>query len=363
MARAHLGDVRCPEALSAFDTALAIAACGRGCDHLDGERLVAVIDEAPRRGVFVGALLTDRRYAWRNLSGRGSVAWADIESVSSRQGVLVAEQHLVLHDGSSVRIPALRADLTPLFEALAASPWSERCPQLRPLTMPPPEGEAHACHDPRHRMMYALVWSMHAHDGDSPISRDLCERVSLLHRTSHQGRGGRDGWWLSPLAPIDLLHALDSMLSPTAKHGIDAGHRWAEYDLPADWCRDAAIEAPAMVRRTMAAAGQGRDVTRVRITMQPAPAGAAFVVQGLESAVRRDAQPDGSLLSLSQQNPRLLARVLLALLEVERRALLRRILGGWRLPMPALLDESVGQLTASLALDVSPTQMAEIGLS
>jgi hypothetical protein len=305
--------------------------------------------------VFVGALLTDRRFAWRNLTGRGSVAWADIERVSSREGVLVSAPRLRLHDGSSVRVPALRVDVTTLFEALAASPWSERCPQSRPLTMPPPAGAAHACADPRHRMMFALVWSMHAREGDGPISRDLCERVSLLHRTSHEGRGSRDGWWLSPLAPIDLLHALDNMLSSTAKHGIDGGHRWAEYDLPSSCREGAAIDAPALVRRTMAAAGQGRDLNRVRITVQPAPAGTAFVVQGVE--------PRGALACLSQQNPHLLARVLLALIEVERRALLRRILGGWRLPMPELLDESVAGLSASLALDLSPTHMAELGLS
>ena len=74
LARAHLaGEAVLHDRL---DTALrdrAIASLGVGCDHTAGEQLLAVIDDSVHPHVFLGAILTDRRYAWRNMQSSGSI--------------------------------------------------------------------------------------------------------------------------------------------------------------------------------------------------------------------------------------------------------------------------------------------------
>jgi hypothetical protein len=197
------------------------------------------------------------------------------------------------------------------------------------------------------------VWELHERDGQSPVSRDLCARVSLLHRTTHDGRGALDGWWLSPLAPSDLLCALDSVLA-AQQQGMSGGQRWADYELPAAWCANAALGGTQLQRRTLRQAGYGRELARIRVTVEPAPAGSAFSIQGFEGGA--------AVGSLSRQNPVLLADVFGMLLDIEQRALLRRILGGWRVPMPELLSQPVDQLTAALALAIPGAQLAAVGL-
>ncbi len=342
LAEAHLRGpgVHPREAIDARRRDLAIAACGLGPDHLDGEHVVAVIDDTPRRHVFVGATISDRRYAWRTMAGAGAIDWSDVESLEVREGTLLREQVFRLFD-RQVRVPATRADLTPFFRALCERPLAERCQPPRPLTEPPPgddfpaSARAFTCSDPTHRVLYQLVWELHERDGQSPLSRDLCRRVSLLHRTTHEGRGMRDGGWLSPLAPTDLLCALDQALGASA-HGIDDGLRWADYTLPAAWCDDARLGANGMQQRTLREAGYGQPLERIRVTVQPAAAGSGFAVRGFV---------DGRLdKTLSWQNPVLLADLFGALVPVERRALLRRILVGWQRPMPELLTEAIARL-------------------
>jgi hypothetical protein len=343
---------------------MAIAACGVGCDHLDGERIVAVIDDTPRQHVFVGAVITDRRYAWRNLGGLGSVLWSDVESVRVRDGLLIKEQVFKLCDGNRVRVPSNSVDLSAFFAKLAVTPFSVRCSEPRPLTMPPPrkpestKAQAHSCSDPRHRLMYETVWELHAREGESAISRDLCGRVSVLHRTTHEGRGESGGWWLSPLAPLDMLHALDAVLQRAGPRGTNDGHRYADYALPERWCAETVLDGTALQVRTLREAGFGRELSRIRVTVQAAPDGAAFAVQGFEAGA--------PVASLTCQNPALLSRLFSALVTVEQRALLRRILGGWRLPMAELLDQPVEQLlldACSEPLPLQPARFHDVGLA
>ncbi len=128
---------------------------------------------------------------------------------------------------------------------------------------------------------------------------------SLLQCTTHEGRGERDGWWLSAFAPAELLAAFETILRPGRERGLSGDHRWAEFELPADWGFAARIDGALLQRHTLNEAGYGRTIHRACVTAQPAGDGSALVVAGLDEA--------GAWETLSRQNPVMLARAFAAL--------------------------------------------------
>ena len=364
LAEAHL---KC--ALSAdryLNRHFAIASCGAGCDHLEGEQLLAIVDDTPVRGVFVGALISDRRYIWRNMAGAGSLCWSDVAAVDIREGILTKRQQFTRFDGSTFRVPAGRTDLSAFFQAVCGAPPSLRCQEPRPLSEPPQTSEqlaaAHSrsCGNEKHRLLYELVYRLFERDGHSAMSRDLCARVSLQHRTEHDGRGSHEGWWLSPLAPADLLSAIGAVFGAGAAMGRSTANDWADFELPLQWCIDTTLPtSSARHRRTLHEAGYASDIARVRVVVRPArtnvQAGSLLMLQGFEGGGPRS--------TLSHQNPRMLARLFDALPPIEERCLLRRILAGWHRPMVDLLTQRVDQLTAPLPLEVAPARFAAVGLA
>ncbi|MEQ9322608.1 MAG: hypothetical protein RIF41_25810 [Polyangiaceae bacterium] len=361
LARAHLaGEAVLHDRL---DTALrdrAIASLGVGCDHTAGEQLLAVIDDSVHPHVFLGAILTDRRYAWRNMQSSGSIEWEDVERVEVTEGLLVAQQHCVLHDGTRRTVPPAGADLSPFFRALSQIPRGRRSTPPAPLSQSShrdPTGARmanaamHRC-DPRHAALYQLVWHLHeGSDRAADVARDMTARVTGLHRTVCQGRGATGGWWLSPLSPTDLRHALESFLGGAVWISLQGDLAVVDHDIPAELRRDSELRVKAVQRDALVRAGFGRDVARVRVTMRAISGGAAFVVQGW----------DGEGHTLDRLNPTLLAMLHRQLLEVEHRTVLRRVLAGYEASVEEMWGQPLPSLAKARAVDVAP--LAELGLS
>lgn len=360
LARAHLArDAVLHDQLDADLRDRAIASLGVGCDHTAGEQLLAVIDDSVHPHVFLGAIVTDRRYAWRNMQSNGSIGWEDVERVEVTEGLLVAQQHCVTYDGARRTIPPAGVDLTPFFRALGQIPRGRRSTPPAPLSQPShrdPTGARVAVAsmhraEPRHEALYQLVW--HLHEGDDRLgtaARDLTARVTGLHRTVCQGRGATGGWWLSPLSPPDLRHALESFLGGAQWISLQGDVALVDHDIPEGARRDAELRVKAVQRRALLAAGFGRDVSRVRVTIRAIAGGSAFVVQGW----------DGEGKTLDRLNPVLLMMLHRQLLDVEHRTLLRRVLAGYTVSVEEIWGQPLPALARARAVDVTP--LAALGL-
>ena len=336
----------------------AIASVGVGCDHTAGEQLLAVIDDSLHPQVFLGAILTDQRYAWRNMQSSGSIVWEDVERVEVSEGLLVARQHCVLHDGTRHTVPPAGADLTPFFRALSQIPRGRRSTPPAPLSQPShrdPTGARLASAsmhrvDARHEALYRLVWDLHEKSERAGVARDMTARITCLHRTVCQGRGATGTWWLSPLSRDDLRHALESFLGAAVWISLQGAVAIVDHDVPLRDRRDAELAVKAIQRDTLRAAGFGRDVSRLRVTIRAIAGGSAFVVQGW----------DGEGQSLDRLNPALLMKLHRQLLEVEHRTVLRRVLAGYEVSIEDLWGQPLPALAKASAVDAAP--LAAVGL-
>jgi len=342
----------------------AIASLAVGCDHTAGEQLLAVIDDSVHPQVFLGAILTDRRYAWRNMLSSGSIRWEDVERVEVTEGLLIAQQHCVRYDGTRCTIPPAGVDLAPFFGALSQIPRERRSTPPVPASQPSrrdPTGARTASasmlrSEPRHSALYELVWRLHegqdqatAQGSWGRFGRDMTARVTCLHRTVCQGRGATEGWWISPLSPVDLGHAVASFWGdPVWASGYDAS-TVVDHDVPVRHRRDVELGVGPLQRDTLARAGFGRDVPRVRVTMRAISGGSAFIVQGWE---------DGEM--LHRLNPMLLVLLHRQLLDVEHRTLLRRVLVGDEPGVEELWGQPLPSLAKARAVDAAP--LAALGL-
>jgi hypothetical protein len=209
--------------------------------------------------------------------------------------------------------------------------------------------------EPRHHALYELVWRLHEdeeRDGTAgPIARDMTARVTCLHRTVCQGRGATGGWWLSPLSPADLRHALESFLGAALWISLQREAAIVDHEIPARHRRDADLGVRAMQRDTLAAAGFGRDVSRVRVTIRAVSGGSAFVVQGW----------DGNGQTLDRLNPTLLMLLHRQLLDVEHRTVLRRVLAGYDVSVEEIWGQPLPELAKARAVDAAP--LAALGLA
>ena len=361
LARAHLsGEAVLHDQLDVGRRDRAIASLGVGCDHAAGEQLLAVIDDSAHPQAFLGGLLTDRRYAWRNMQSSGSIGWEDVERVEVTEGLLVARQHCVLYDGTRQTIPPAGADLTPFFRALSQIPRGRRSTPPAPLSQSSrrdPTGARMAnasMHraEPRHEALYRLIWHLHEDGGCGwEVSRDLTARVTGLHRSVCQGRGATGGWWLSPLSPTDLRHALESFLGGAVWISLQGDLAVVDHDIPARLRRDAELRVKAVQRDALVKAGFGRDVSRVRMTARAVAGGSAFVLQGW----------DGEGQTLDRLNPMLLMALHRQLLDVEHRTVLRRVLAGYEMSVEEIWGRPLPALAKAREVDVTPLTALGLG--
>ncbi|MCA9624547.1 MAG: hypothetical protein KC731_36235 [Myxococcales bacterium] len=379
LARAHLagGGVHHARDVNPDLRDQAIASMGQGCDHTAGEQLVAVLDDRIHHGPFLGALVTDRRYAWRNMQGQGSVAWADVERIDVLDSLLVEQQHCELVDGTRLRIPPTGVDLTPFFRALAALPTQplsgqpstrQRSPSTPPMELAPvsaddPTGARAASAamyspDPRHLTLYEWVWHLYSRDGASIFGRDLTARVTLLHRTAAHGRGGpalgdAGGRWLSPLGARDLFHAISIVLGPPQPTGEKGEILQADFDIPESWRRSAALDLDPLQRQALSTAGFGHDIRRIRFAIRDAAPGSTFSVLGHGGG--------RELGGLELQNPKLLWLIHRALLVVEHQVMVRRVLAGFDTSVGELLAQPIEHLAGQCHVD--PAEVLGAGVA
>lgn len=253
----------------------ALAACAVGCDHLEGEELVAIIDDTRRAGVFTGAVITSRRYAWRNMSERGELRWEDLAHVEIERGVLLTCQRCVLAGGETVRVPPTSADTTRLFNAIVKLSRSDRITGAR-----------------------------------SPSSSRHAARDALFARQTQHGRGQHFGAWLSPAAPNDLARAFAILLGAPTGAGAHGEHSVCDFVVSDAWLDHVGLDASPVSLRTMQAAGYAQRVSGLRVVAKPLWPGCAFSVFGL----LRDAPAS----SLSAMNPALLAALFTELAHIEK---------------------------------------------
>ncbi len=257
---------------------LALAACGIGCDHLDGEELVAIIDDTQREGVFTGAVITSRRYAWRNMTAGGQVLWADLASVRAEKGVLITKQRCVLLRGEVVVVPPTSADTTAFFDAVVRLPAAARV------------GSAHRL--PRGRMSAQRTIS------------DLSAKY---------GRGQHFGTWVSACAPSQLTRAFELLLGTPFATGAHGEHQVCDFELSSAWQALMHLDATKVHRDTLHAAGYARKLEWLRVVVKPLWPGSAFTVHGLQAGA--------PALPLCNCNPALLTLVHAELLRIESQLL------------------------------------------
>ncbi len=251
-----------------------LAACGVGCDHLEGEELVALIDDTRAEGVIVGAVVTSRRYCYRNMTGAGEVHWSDLAAVTAEPDALVTAHLCTLHGGKQVRLPPTSTNTTDFFDAVLSLRGEARALSVRPL----------------------------------PHERDKARRA-LMERSQRFGRGQHRGSWLSPCAPDQLARALAILLGPPLATGAHGQHLVCDFTLPEHWRHLGVVSGPEAQRNTIIAAGYGRAFERIRLIVNPSGPGSSFSLNGI-----LDGTP---ALPLSNANPVLLGALFTDLLNVE----------------------------------------------
>ncbi len=184
----------------------------RGMDHLDGERLLAVIEELEGGRGDEGVAITDRRIATRAAGETRSVRLSLVTGVELRHET----------DKSSLTVLAGKHSFTIVMRSSReAAPdlarWLDEVTRLAPETRMeastrswPPTEEA------------ALAAALSAR-GELPDAhaRELCARVDVLERNDRFGRGARGGKWLSPLSVADFVHALGIAMGAPARRKVD----------------------------------------------------------------------------------------------------------------------------------------------
>lgn len=255
---------------------MALAACGVGCDHLEGEELVAVLDDSKQTGVFVGAVITSRRYAWRNMTDRGGVRWADLSHVTIDRSPLATSVRCFVIGGEVVRVPPTTANVGALFEAVLQLSGVDRAMSIRPL----------------------------------PHGRTAAQEM-VLERAQSSGRGQHFGSWLSPAPPTDLARALAILLGPPVSAGTHGDHHVCDFALSPSWQRIAHVEAPQPQLEMLHRAGYAHPMHGVRVVTKPLWPGSTFTLHGL--------QPHAPAVPLEDKHPALLAHIFAELGRVEER--------------------------------------------
>lgn len=222
----------------------ALVHVGYGPDHLIGEETALICgssgfsDEANWDGivltshVLAGFAFNKPRPAPIPLRGVTAAAETKAPSMTS------AGELTVTVDGTDHVQPSFVTGVSlPILEKLAKVPRADQVPADRPL-LPAVDGDPTGIsglgdvlifREPRVDLLQAAVEAIR--DTKDPAeARRLAEAVVLWHHNEHLGRGQKDGWWLSPVAPDQLLTVFEWLyhgeLTEPAQDGDVLRPRW-----------------------------------------------------------------------------------------------------------------------------------------
>lgn len=198
-----------------------------GLDHLGGERLLALVDPnldesgAPKAGwaatqADVGMVFTDRRVLM-NAGIRADLPYSAITSATHVSGMLSNELVIAAWDRSfTVTLGGMVESLQGFlgfFHGLQSI-----VPHARYQEPIASNVEPRATIPARNALLAVTRKGLVSDDTAS----DLRIRLDLVEQTLRFGRGGRDGWFQSPLGRGDLRYAL-GVLFGTAQNGGSDG--------------------------------------------------------------------------------------------------------------------------------------------
>lgn len=237
----------------------AVAGCGLGLDHFNGEHVLAAMlqRETPRGYEHrLTCAITDRRTVvsgWSSIKGgyndtRFTIPHAEIARVVVKDSLLANYVKLYSVRGSEHMLTFASATklLGPLYEALGSlHPQARVAPSL-PLPLPSPDDPA-ACAATNHSLWRpdpAITAALGHIDrlvregGIAPASGyDFACRLLLLHRSAISGPGSNGVSWLSPMSGGDLARTVGSMFGPPVQHQ-DTPDGWSWYHFRVDPQRD-----------------------------------------------------------------------------------------------------------------------------
>lgn len=326
---------------------------GLGLAHLDGEQLLAVIDESQylqagtkvmgllndsiKARRFSGMLITDRRI----IGGDPCLAIPLTDIVGARtSGRLIAKVEVLATRGSQTfeleAAPQIAALLTAMISSI---PDSERVGVRRPLCAPSsgdPLGINHIYDgqavDGRVTSLLGLA-SLFARAGEDGLARgrDLAWRAMLLQKTAALGRGSHGGSWLSPLHRGDFAGLLPRLFGRPTQAWTDPQGGWG-FEFVVEESVAAATMKSAVGLLAGALIGVGGVVlpkrSAVRVVCWELGQFTAFTL--VATTGLRGTKADGEDLRQREWAHTMLAAH-------EGRTILLRAIYGWQHPLDALL--------------------------
>lgn len=294
-----------------------------GMDHLEGERVLAVIEETSRGREDEGVAITDHRF----------VARRDGETRAVRLSALTAVEVRRADDAWSLRVKSGESGIDVEMRSSAGAA-EDLARLLDALLHVPPESRIERGEMPARPTAEeaTLAAALSARGGLTPAgAADLCTRLVVSERNQRYGRGARAGKHLSPLSLLDLKYALTiAMGAPIRRrevgheHVLDFSLRRPLSARGAPSRRALSVLAP--IGFEWVSVPKGPTIATVRVTMTDLVGATGFSVVGLHA--REETAAD------------------LVFAEVER-----------GLP---LLERELLRRRAVFGLDVSPAQLAEV---
>ena len=195
-----------------------------GIDHLGGERLLALTDpNLAEVGGETGLVFTDRRVLV-NSGARADLPYSAITYAHHVSGMLSNELVITAWDRPvAVTLGGMVESLQGLmgfFFALQQVPPSQRYQEPTASNVEP-----RATVLARNALLSAAKKNLVSED----TAADLRVRLDLVEQTLRFGRGGREGWFQSPLGREDLRFALSILFGQAQNGGSDGRMETLDY--------------------------------------------------------------------------------------------------------------------------------------
>lgn len=307
-----------------------------GLDHLAAELPLAFADDSPT--FQCSTILTEQRLLARGMEGTVEVPYSHLDHVQVK---VPKRERLALTAPPHIHPPLYPCPsakpIAAFLQWLATLPAADRASPQGTLTVASPDDPTGAVaaraavlsDDPRIPPILGM-----AHEGflsgAVPVegAADLVARAALLDRTFLFGRGMRQGWWLSPLAAPDLVHAMACLLGAPSGCGEDGEVLVCDFPFASgsDPTATSIIGGLALGALTgvVRLPSSSRVIMTIRLRVLPRDLGCGFSLFG-------GPQP------LSVSSPGLTAALFEQLSAIEARLLLERSAFGWNL-RPEQLD-------------------------
>jgi len=344
----------------------AAAAYADWLDYVNGERLVAFLDETALGAGDEGIALTDRRLIAR-----------------------VGDKHLVVPYGALVAVEATKGFMENKL-GVSAGPYSGQIPLItlkdatEPLVsflravmrLPPEQRWAPApvlasAHDPTGASTLAArlvapdsripIMLRYVHDAVArgvmgvEMGADLVDRIHVVHQTLAFGRGAQQGWRISPLHGEDLSFLLHGVFGEPIGVSGDATTRVLDFAVGRRGPSIGAAASTAVGLTLLAVVGVGwvsgpkKSIQGVRITLRDLGRGTGFGAQGVLN---------GALFPLQQVEPGVLGWVLDALDDLEALTIFERAVFGWQAPTQALFGIDPQALAQHVQAVLGPVDLS-----